>query len=516
MSDNRRKDPYGRLMKKEHIPKDDEFFRIEEYSWLNFKQEDLVTTDNIRASVVSHDLHDPQVLWRKVTVPKQFTSVLRNPARPLYPVDLSDDYRKFMQETLQRKKSRNFDDDDTATIDFSEIATPPDLEDRMSKWKSKQKGAGQAVAESASMSSSSEEAAQMTPEQNVEPVPPTQVADQTSGPEVEEAPRSFVRMRPASDVSQSARDKVLARLDEMTGGGALDPLESGVLDEDDGFEHGEGSGEEQASDEPEGDQRVRYDVSRSAQARESNRAAQELSPGFDSSESKETGSESHLQVLPSEMSSNPEATNTLDDASALADAFERGRLEGEESGRVEGHRLALEQFKEIHTALEQTVLHLNETKKQIIDQGREIFLEMLKLTAEGLLRSQLRFSDQDLLKLFQSAVDSVGAKQPIIISAHPTTVSRLKGQLTGADLPFSGVEWREDAQVPVGDFTFDSQDEVLRVSLRKRLEQHIENLSQGLFEGSVARSDKKENEFKEESGEHENTSHEAAIDKGAG
>lgn len=486
MSDQRRKDPYGRLMKREHIPKDNEFFKIEEYSWLNFKQEDLVTADNLRATVVSHDLHDPQILLKKVTVPKQFMSALRSPARPLYPVDLSDDYRKFVQETIQRKKSRNFDDDDTATIDFSEIATPPDLEDRMSRWKAKQKDASQTVAAGASTGTTPEAAPETTHEPSVEPVPSAPAGDPPQGAAAEETPRSFVRMRPASDVSQAARDKVLARLNEMTGGGVPDTLDAGALAEENGLED-----EDEDEEGDGGSEHAHHDPRSVAGA--------------------ELGAETA-----SELTSIPQMPRPQDDESALADAFERGRLEGEESGRVEGHRLALEQFKEIHTALEQTVLHLNEMKQQVLGEGREIFLEMLKLTAEGLLRSQLRFSDQDLLKLFQSAVESVGTKHPITISAHPTTVSRLKSQLTSADLPFSSVEWRGDAQIPVGDFTFDSQEEVLRVSLRKRLEQHIENLSRGLFEGPGARSNAKGNESKEESAEQSDSTQDAHVDKGAG
>ncbi len=509
MIDANQKDPYGRLLKKEDIPEDNEHFSIQSYAWLQFKADDLVLPDNPRASVVAHELHDPQELRTKVTCPRQFSKALRSPAKPLLPVDLADDYRKYIQETMQRRKRRNLDDDDTSTIDFSEIATPPDLEDRFSKWKSR--GNRDDEAPLSSPPAHGEE----TPPQGVETSQPAQPAESVqpiSAEGGESAPAASEHlilkkvptggnqnepMKPASDVSTEARDRALAALNEKTGG---DLGEASLKKELFGEEPPDTEADPIVSTD---------DAAGPADAGVGQETTEHLPEPSSPTEPPVVEAALHEgptegEALGEEVLAAPGPEAQPEHQPGPADAGPEEQQASFEEGRKEGLREAQEKYRELHSMLTETKNQMEQIRADVLKEGREIFSEMMRLSAERILRTELKTNDTALQRLFSQAVDSLHSHQgSLAVKAHPDTLDRVRSQFEELGLPFKNVEWTAAEDLPVGDFSLESDDEAVKVQLDKLVEEEIQNLSKDLFGSSEASKseDGRGEEANEEPGE---------------
>lgn len=438
---------------------------LQEYRWLDFSSEAIVFPDNPRATLVINDLHDPEELRKRVQVPKAFGMKFRPAAAPLFPVDLSEDYRKFVAETIQRRKRRNFDDDeDAAEIDFSEISTPPDLEDRLTRWKSRKNEdenqaetgsrAGAAGGSPIRPSSPHFAAAAGSPSNAFVPDglatgPSDQKNDGGARGNASEARRG---MRPAPDISQEARDRILAKLNASTGigGSGLQPSTSetetneGLL----AVEAGDVAESAEASDDHarEGD-----DSSASGLARDS--------------------VDAHLPAARGDVGVAEEAhgPRTDDAEKTYAAAFQSG------------YESALDKFRDLFAALESTSNEIQALRSKVLTEGRDIFLEIIKLTAEGVLRSQLAFSDDALGDLFGSALENVHQARRITVQANSETLERLKLQFSEAKLEFEAIDWVSNDKIARGDFKVISKDEVIKVDLENLVSKKVAALAKDIF-----------------------------------
>jgi flagellar biosynthesis/type III secretory pathway protein FliH len=457
------KDPYGRLLKREKIPAPNEHFVLQEYKWMDFNSEAIVFPDNARATLVISDLHDPEELRQRVQIPKAFGAKFRPASTPLYPVDLSEDYRKFVAETLQRRKRRNFDDDDDAAeIDFSEISTPPDLEDRLTRWK-KQKGEdenqGEAVAP----------VVHADRHQDKEASPRRDGAKSINGEDLQTSssgksasPEVRKGMRPAADISQEARDRILAKLNASTGSGS--------------------SSGQSLADDGEGDDDDHMEA-------EAARAADQVEMELDA----EADAEAEVEA-DAEVAQHQRALGHQDNSGLNQDGLDLNNMrtdaEGEKSfaaGYQNGYENAVEKFRDLFAALESTSTEIQSLRSKVMSEGRDIFLEMIKLTAEGVLRSQLAFSDDALGDLFRSALESVHQARRITVQANPETLARLKSQFSEAKLEFEAIDWVASDKSPRGDFRVISKDEVIKVDLENLVSKKVSALAKDIF--SAARGE---------------------------
>ena len=459
-NDLNRKDPYARLLKKEKIPVGSEHFVLQEYRWLDFSTDRLIFTDNTRASVIQNDLHDPLEISEKVTVPKSFLTRFRAPTQPLFPIDLSADYRKFVIETRQRRKRRNFDDDDTSTIDFSEISTPPDLEGRMSKWRARGKSddqnketdAGSAHAPQAAPAThrvsapQSETAAEAALRAESASSQADSLAQLATQPQVSsnEGRRA---MRPASDISQAARDRILASLNARTA--IAEETKSGSISE------------------TLSDQETSFLEQLAAQQHGS--MEEDLKTDADASDSLVTESGMHMQG--SDQNRPDNAT------SGHEPATEQIKKEMYD----QGYQAATANFKELHSALEQASKELVSLRQKVMLEGREIFLEVLKLSTENILRRQLAVNDESLQALFESALENLHQARKIAVSCSSQTLAKLKAQYAEANLPFDTVEWIVNDSMPVGDIKIATKDEVIKVDLAQLVKKQIASFADELF-----------------------------------
>ena len=315
---------------------------------MDFNSEAIVFPDNARATLVISDLHDPEELRQRVQIPKAFGAKFRPAATPLYPVDLSEDYRKFVAETLQRRKRRNFDDDDDAAeIDFSEISTPPDLEDRLTRWK-KQKGEdenqGEAVAP----------VVHAGPHQDTEASPRRDGAKSINGEDLQTSssgksasPEVRKGMRPAPDISQEARDRILAKLNASTGSGSS----SGQSLVDDAESHDD-------------------DLMEAEAARVADQVEMELDAEADAEADADAEVAQHQRALGHQNNSG-----LIQDGLDLKDM--RTDAEGEKSfaaGYQNGYENAVEKFRDLFAALESTSTEIQSLRSKVMcDDGPTSF-----------------------------------------------------------------------------------------------------------------------------------------------
>jgi flagellar biosynthesis/type III secretory pathway protein FliH len=439
-------------LKREKIPAANEHFVLQEYKWMDFNSEAIVFPDNSRATLVISDLHDPEELRQRVQIPKAFGAKFRPAAAPLFPVDLSEDYRKFVAETIQRRKRRNFDDDDDAAeIDFSEISTPPDLEDRLTRWK-KQKGDDETQSDGAAPAVQADRHNDTESKPRRDGTESVHAADlQSSAPGKSGGSEVRKGMRPAADISQEARDRILAKLNASTGSGAVSgqfEVEDSEADDDDGLaaESAAAADDEESAEE--------------AQVHQRERLLDENTGG----------------------SATTAASGMDDEHGGGSDAVsDKPAAVAYQNGYQQGYETAVEKFRDLFAALESTSTEIQALRSKVMSEGRDIFLEMIKLTTEGVLRSQLAFSDDALGDLFRSALESVHQARRITVQANPETLARLKSQFAEAKLEFEAIEWVASDKTPRGDFKVISKDEVIKVDLENLVSKKVSALAKEIF-----------------------------------
>jgi flagellar biosynthesis/type III secretory pathway protein FliH len=431
---------------KEKIPEGNEHFVLQEYRWMDFGAKEIVFPDNPRASVVCGELHDPEELKRSVRTPMAFQTRFRAPVKPLFPIDLTEDYRRFVAETIQRRKRRNLDEDDSSTIDFSEIATPPEVEDRMMRWRSR-KG------ETPGAEAAPETVSQRATEQPTQPLNPLDALMTSSAPRSNEMqPAGPVTvgtpadaeafqdaaaldsnrkgMAPAGDISKEARDRILAKLNVAT---AI-PL----------LEH---------------EQTQHRDIAPTVESTRLVDAPQAAATivAVDESKDDHDGAQPQLKV---------DAQKSEQDFAA-------------------GYAQALEKFRDLGASLGAVTKEVSDLRTQVLREGRDIFLEIIKLTAESILRRKIGVSDQALFELFDTALENLhSAAGRIAVQANGQTLSRLKDQYSEAGLSFDSIEWIANDKIPLGDFKVVAKDEVVRVDLESLIAKEINRLAQDIFSES--------------------------------
>lgn len=441
----------------------------------------MVLPDNQRASIVTRELHDPEELRTRVSVPSEFTTPLKPPSQPLYPIDLQDDYRKFMLESMQRKKSRNYDDD-TASFDLAAMEISPEVEDSMSRWRNS-KGQRDSANEKSFSAKRTESVA------SDEPIPEAKKSGGTApalsdppqesngavfkpepagvpGPSQHQAdvadrePFQPLQVRkgmlPAGDISLEARDRILAKLNASTSAPpqqedlvALESLSPGAADESD-----------ELHEVPDADRLGTDD--------EQGHAAPK---GSDASLH---NSDRHSQIANAATNRGDTKQSSAED---LAESYRAGYAE------------ALDKFRALGEGLQSAAQQIDELRTQVLREGREIFVEVMKLTAENILRRQLGVSDKALFELFDAALDSLHHARRISVQANPQTLMRLKQQYAEAGLDFESIEWVASDKILLGDFKIASRDEVIRVDLEALVTKQINSLAGDIFAPNSGTSD---------------------------
>lgn len=113
-------DSQGKLVKKGQL-KALGYLELQDYPWLNFKEETLLFPDNPRKSVVRHTLHTESEMKDKVREPALFERAFGPRARTLIPTDLTEEYIRSEHEITLRKRKRMLDDEELFNLELADL-----------------------------------------------------------------------------------------------------------------------------------------------------------------------------------------------------------------------------------------------------------------------------------------------------------------------------------------------------------------------------------------------------------
>jgi flagellar assembly protein FliH len=174
---------------------------------------------------------------------------------------------------------------------------------------------------------------------------------------------------------------------------------------------------------------------------------------------------------------------------AYKEGHELGFLKGQQSGFFAGEQNAIvvsEQKAQVH--FEKIVLLLSEIESLKINSmlaGKEIFIEMMKICSEKILRTELSFHDSSLEKVFKQMIAFHLEGDKILVSAHQTDATRLKQIVEKFEKNGSLMKEKvliktwEDASR--GDLKAEGIHEVTMLDLKKSTHELIEKIADDLF-----------------------------------
>jgi flagellar biosynthesis/type III secretory pathway protein FliH len=93
---------------------------IEPFSWANLGSDEMLVPDNPRRSVILAGLHEKRELEQKVSIPREFDETIGAKSRPLFPIDMTEDYRRSQEEVLFKKKRKMLDEDEAVALELAE------------------------------------------------------------------------------------------------------------------------------------------------------------------------------------------------------------------------------------------------------------------------------------------------------------------------------------------------------------------------------------------------------------
>lgn len=98
----------GRLLKK-NKEQSLNYIQVEEFPWSSLKEVDLITADNLRKNILHVKYHSNKELSKKVTRFSNIDKKFSPKTTPLYPVDLTKDYLETQENLNIKKKTKILD-----------------------------------------------------------------------------------------------------------------------------------------------------------------------------------------------------------------------------------------------------------------------------------------------------------------------------------------------------------------------------------------------------------------------
>lgn len=166
---------------------------------------------------------------------------------------------------------------------------------------------------------------------------------------------------------------------------------------------------------------------------------------------------------------------------------ERGLLEGAKKSSEEKNNEHEEKSERYFKVLTKSIEELANLRHEVLGAGQEIFLEITKVAAEKLLRTQLRENDAPLKKLFENAIKAYAEKEFISLEINPSDAQRLKSSLDEKLL--QKLKFKENDSLEEGDFKVEVDSEVMVFELRKAVENLVDGLRGEIFNEDEAEAD---------------------------
>lgn len=172
--------------------------------------------------------------------------------------------------------------------------------------------------------------------------------------------------------------------------------------------------------------------------------------------------------------------------------FDIGKTQGIESGKQEGFNQGLEEgiaqgkketeekTTKYFELLTQSIAEIDKLKNEVLHSGEQVFGELVKLSCEKILRTQVQLSNESLKSLFEKAVHHLSDRQHIKLEMNPQDADRILAMLETKPEIKDKVKMVRNENLPSGDFKAELDSEVIVVELKKAVDQFVNGLKDQL------------------------------------
>lgn len=171
--------------------------------------------------------------------------------------------------------------------------------------------------------------------------------------------------------------------------------------------------------------------------------------------------------------------------------LEEGSLNGYQSGEERGMIAAESKYERAFNNISEAAIKMDNLKVALLQEGKDIFLELVKLCSEKILQEQIKGSDESLYKLFDEVVSSYASNKSLIIQMNSTDSERLKKHLEKLN-ENDRIQIKENSSLEIGCFQIESDTGVSLVDIKKNINNIIESMKADLFKDLNNSNDKKE------------------------
>jgi flagellar assembly protein FliH len=458
-------DKHGRLVKKENVDVVG-YLDIQEYPWLDFREEALLQTDNPRKSVVHSRFHTEAELQRKIRIPAHFQRPMGPRTRTLAPVDLTDEFQRSQQEIFLRKRKRMLDEDELFNLELADLNNQEELDGIWTKRGAPGHDERVAAFQANAAAAPGAERASAVPR---------------AGTAASASPPLAAAVRPVSGERSPAGERPVVA--ESPAAGASPELPAQALSSASAASNSAGAMKTADTQETE-----RFDAQKEGLSEgHAEGVAVGHSEGFAAgrAEGLESGhAEGHAEGHAAGQAEGVALGREQGQALGYADGFA--------DGEAKGIAVAEARTERYFSLLSAAAAELEVLRAEVLRAGQDIFVEIANLACERILRQKLGANDEALRKVLLAAVEMYGEAHRVTLEMHPDDAVRMRKALeaesaarkaSGAMAPQIVV--RENADLTPGDFKADSEKEIVTVDLKRAIEGLIENLRGELFPEEV-------------------------------
>ncbi len=183
---------------------------------------------------------------------------------------------------------------------------------------------------------------------------------------------------------------------------------------------------------------------------------------------------------------------------AYEEGFALGKNEGHHSGYLEGFSTGEQKgiseqqikYQTVFSNLSGIIEQIEFLKQNLYQESRNVFIEILKICAEKVLRQQLKFSDSSLNQLFDQVLQSLSSSSLMTVELNPEDSKRLTTALKERGLQ-DRVILQPDEKRAIGDFKVSSEGGISILNLTKSVEIFLETWKESVLQDEHDVSERK-------------------------
>lgn len=168
------------------------------------------------------------------------------------------------------------------------------------------------------------------------------------------------------------------------------------------------------------------------------------------------------------------------DAGNEKEGFEKGYRDGFKDGEEKAVRTQESKYEAVFENIAKVVHEIEKLKDSLYSQSKDVFVEIIKLATEKILREQIKFSDNAITGLFDEVIQTISKKSSIKIELNSQDLIRMKKHIEKIGIN-DRVTLKEDNSKLSGDFNIESERGISVVDLKKSVDTLVEKLKLELF-----------------------------------